>query len=191
MRHAWRALSQWRTAAEVVDHAEDLRDLGQALRREDRADRLLDLATVAASYDQDLGDEDLAQLFAARLISQSQADIAALVVPTGGDDASEEPVIITKGTLRAVARLHGDEALEHKNRLTDGRLAVARVIGYGRDSRRAHLALMELSNRICLPEPDQECTICPVEAFCASSRKSEQANQMLPGLANLSIKTEG
>ena len=41
--------------------------------------------------------------------------------------------------------------VDRKNRLTDGRLAVARMVGFGDYSRAAHLGLIELANSWCRP----------------------------------------
>ena len=46
------------------------------------------------------------------------------------------------------------QTLERKNRMTDGRLAVARMIGYGEKARDAQLALIEIAASICRPRTD-------------------------------------
>jgi DNA (cytosine-5)-methyltransferase 1 len=178
VRHVWGALKRWTSPDETVAAADALLRIGVLIDRTDRAEALLALARVASDGEHHFSDEDLAALVSSRAITQSQADIAALAVPFGGEDTSEEPVVVTKGVLRVVARLTGEKELEYKNKLTDGRLAVARTIGFGSDSREAHTALMELAARVCRPRP--ECTVCPVERYCASSEKVEQLDAMLP-----------
>ena len=74
----------------------------------------------------------------------SVADLAVLVVPLAGEDDSEEPVLVTKGVLRVASRF-GREPVDRKNRLTDGRLSVARMVGGATNFRRAHLGLIELA----------------------------------------------
>ena len=80
----------------------------------------------------------------------SVADLAVLVVPLSGEDDSEEPVLATKGVLRVASRFWG-EPVDRKNRLTDGRLSVARMVGGAANFRRAHLGLIELANSLCRP----------------------------------------
>ena len=55
-----------------------------------------------------------------------------------------------RGVLRVVARFTGEQVDRH-NRLTDGRLGVARMIGDGSDARDAHLGLIELAAAVCRP----------------------------------------
>ena len=54
--------------------------------------------------------------------------------------------------LRVASRFTGEETLERKNRMSDGRLAVARMIGYGEDARDAQLGLIEMAASMCRPE---------------------------------------
>ena len=55
-----------------------------------------------------------------------------------------------RGVLRVVARFTGEQ-VDRRNRLTDGRLGVARMIGNGSDAREAHLGLIELAAAVCRP----------------------------------------
>ena len=66
--------------------------------------------------------------------------------------SSEEPVLVGRGVLRVAARFAGEPTLERRNRMSDGRLAVARMIGGGSDARDAHLGLVELAAAVCRPE---------------------------------------
>ena len=63
--------------------------------------------------------------------------------------------------LRVAARFTGEETFERKNRMSDGRLAVARMIGYGDNAREAHLGLIELAAAVCRPEI-RACDGCPL-----------------------------
>jgi DNA (cytosine-5)-methyltransferase 1 len=56
--------------------------------------------------------------------------------------------------------------VDRKNKMTDGRMAVARMIGFGPDARHAHLGLIELANSLCRPE-NPACGECPLTAQCA------------------------
>ena len=101
------------------------------------------------------------------------ADLAILVVSRRREDESEEPVLVTKGVLRVAARFIGDP-VDRRNRLTDGRLEVARMIGDDSDARAAHLGLIELANTLCRPvEP--VCTACPLQKLLPESRRSAAA----------------
>jgi len=71
------------------------------------------------------------------------------------------------------------EAQQKRNQVTDGRIAVARMIGMGDNSRVAHVAMMELAAAVCRPAlPD--CTRCPLARWCASDRTAEIALSQLP-----------
>ena len=66
-----------------------------------------------------------------------------------------------RGVLRVVARFTGEQ-VDRRNRLTDGRLGVARMIGDGSDARDAHLGLIELAAAVCRPA-EPSCVECPLE----------------------------
>ena len=76
----------------------------------------------------------------------------------------EDPVIAGFGVLRVAARFQGI-AVDRQNKLSDGRLALARMIGGDDTSHEAHLALIELANGICGPQRP-ECGHCPLEPWC-------------------------
>lgn len=102
-------------------------------------------------------------------LPDSVIDLATLVVSGGTrgheDEGVEEPVLVTKGVLR-VARRFQASPVDRKNKMTDGRMAVARMIGFGPDARHAHLGLIELANSLCRPE-NPACEKCPLTAHCA------------------------
>lgn len=77
---------------------------------------------------------------------------------------SEEPVIAVKGVLRVTSRYQGTDT-ETRNRQSEGRLSVARMLGMTGDSRDAHLALFELARTVCTPETPF-CSACPLELKC-------------------------
>ena len=82
-----------------------------------------------------------------------------------------------RGVLRAVARFTGEQ-VDRRNRLTDGRLGVARMIGNGSDARDAHLGLIELAAAVCRPA-EPLCVRCPLEALCHSSQAESQRKSQL------------
>jgi DNA (cytosine-5)-methyltransferase 1 len=99
------------------------------------------------------------------------------------DDDAEEPVLSGRGVLRVAARFTGEQTLERKNRMSDGRLAVARMIGYGDNSRDAHLGLIELAAALCRPD-SRACDVCPLTETCASSPGQRQETLFLKEQAN-------
>lgn len=81
-------------------------------------------------------------------------DLAALAVPGGS------PVTRMRGSTNRFlsrracfgwARRFQANAADRRNKMTDGRMAVARMIGFGPDARYAHLGLIELANSLCRP----------------------------------------
>ena len=101
--------------------------------------------------------------------AEAVAELAVLAVPSrSDDDDSEEPVLAARGVLRVASRFTGEETLERKNRMTDGRLAVARMIGYGDNARDAQLGLIELAASR-MPPGRRVCDVCPLAETCASS----------------------
>ena len=102
-------------------------------------------------------------------IPAALADLVELALPVSKDGKdSEEPVLITKGVLRVASRFLGNDA-DKRNVQTDGRIAVAAMIGFGDQSRSAHLGLIALGTEICLVEKPR-CSTCPVRQWCASSQ---------------------
>lgn len=96
-------------------------------------------------------------------------DLVELALPSTVDNQeSEEPVLVTKGVLRAASRFQGNDA-DKRNVQTDGRIAVAAMIGFGVDSRSAHLGLIALANEICLVDKPR-CGECPLREWCVSAK---------------------
>lgn len=181
VRSVWPMLVKWSTPQDSVDNAGSLAVIGQWLQREHRTSELLTLAArLVEGHVSDVNDELLEELVTERVLPTVQADMAALVVGVGDEDASEEPVIVNKGVLRVAARFFG-EPVDRRNRLTDGRIAVARMVGFGSTARNAHLALIELANSLCRPV-DPLCLECPLASTCAESRASDMAAGLLPGI---------
>ncbi|MEZ0350694.1 DNA (cytosine-5-)-methyltransferase [Mycobacterium sp. pR1184] len=101
-------------------------------------------------------------------IPSAVADLLELALPINHDGReSEEPVLITKGVLRVASRFQGNDA-DKRNVQTDGRIAVASMIGFGDDSRPAHLGLIALAADVCLVEKPL-CGVCPLSSWCAAA----------------------
>jgi DNA (cytosine-5)-methyltransferase 1 len=170
MRSLWPLLDRFRGPSATVTGAEDLLEIAGWIRRQDRARQLLALARhLTDDGNPDLTDELLTELVSRKAIPPAHADMASLVVGMGDEDSSEEPVIINKGVLRVAANFTG-MIVHRRNRMSEGRIAVARMIGYGSDARTAHLALMELSSSLCRPA-DPLCGQCPLAGLCSEGRK--------------------
>jgi DNA (cytosine-5)-methyltransferase 1 len=163
----WPLVERWKKPADTLAAPDELEEIARWVGRNGRAERLLELADRLAATSQELDSDKT--IHAALRGNESLADLAVLAVPSSSDDDdSEEPVLSGRGVLRVAARFTGEETLERKNRMSDGRLAVARLIGYGDDARDAHLGLIELAAALCRPET-RSCNVCPLAETCASS----------------------
>jgi DNA (cytosine-5)-methyltransferase 1 len=151
-----------------ADLLEGLIDMSRTVGRLNRADTIVALAQRIHEAPRIL-DGPAEEVKSATALPDSVIDLAALVVPGGSlgheDEGLDEPVLVTKGVLR-VARRFQANAVDRKNKMTDGRMAVARMIGFGPDARHAHLGLIELANSLCRPERPA-CEECPLNAHCA------------------------
>ncbi len=163
----WPLVQRWNTPADTLTAPGELEEIARWVDRGNRAKRLLEMARRLAETPELL--ENDRTIHDALKGAEAVADLAVLAVPCGvDDDDSEEPVLAGRGVLRVASRFTGEEALERKNRMSDGRLAVARIIGYGDTARDAHLGLIELAAAICRPEA-RVCELCPLAGTCASS----------------------
>lgn len=168
----WPLLSSHQTPGQTLMKAADLREIAGWINREERAEQILTLAEDLHQLGvSEIDDALLANLVSTKRLSKAHADMAALVVGSEGPDTTEEPVITNKGLLRVAARYVG-KPVDLTNRLTDGRVTVARMIGYGESARSAHLALIDLANGLCRATP--ECAQCPLNASCATSSVKTQ-----------------
>jgi len=167
MQFIWPLIARWEKPGDTLAASSELQEIARWLDRAGRAERLLQVAGRLADTSEAL-DSDRT-IHAALAGNDAPADLAVLAVPSvTDDDDSEEPVLVGRGVLRVAARFIGEKTLERKNRMSDGRLAVARMIGYGDKARDAHLGLIELAAAICRPET-RACDVCPLAMSCASS----------------------
>lgn len=143
-----------------------LRSLADGIGRSGRAEQLEELARQMVEHPDALWAARIDRLLLPAIAS-STADLAELVVPTIDEDGqeSEEPILTGKGVLRVASRIFGND-VDKRNKLTDGRLAVARLIGIGEKSRQAQLGLIELAASVCLVE-QPTCSLCPLVEHCA------------------------
>ena len=164
LRSIWPLITRWEKPGDTIAAADELTEISRWIDRAARSERLLELADrLAATPDVLNSDRDV---HGALRGFDSSADLAVLAVPSAADDDdAEEPVLSGRGVLRVASRFTGEETLERKNRMSDGRLAVARMIGYGETARDAHLGLVELAASLCRPEA-KGCHICPLSETC-------------------------
>lgn len=159
----WPLLATYATPRDATVDTERLTEILSWVDRADRAQALVEVARILC--DRPFATvEDLDALVADHIVPQAVALMAQLVITD-----SEEPVVATAGALRVVTRFQANP-LGRKNRNSDGRLAVAKVIGFGTNARIAQLALIELGNEVCTPT-DPRCDECPLAAWCAAARR--------------------
>lgn len=171
---AWTAVRSLDTPEKTLEAIEVIKRLARGWDREARSDLVAETAAWFVDRPELLGPGATAQEIAqAPHVSASIADLACRVVP--GD--SEDPVLAGFGVLRVAARFQGD-SVDRKNRQSDGRLAIARMVGGAERSHHAHLALIELANGICGPTRPR-CGECPLEVWCVEAR-SNPVQPMLP-----------
>lgn len=174
----WPLVERWEKPADTLAAPGELAEIARWVGRGSRAERLLEIAERLAETPQEL-DSDRTIRTALRG-AEAAADLAVLAVPSGTDDDDcEEPVLAGRGVLRVASRFTGEETLERKNRMSDGRLAVARMIGYGDAARDAHLGLIELAAAVCRPEA-RACDVCPLAETCTSSQAQRHPVLFLP-----------
>ncbi len=171
-RLLWPLIRRWDTPTAALEAEEQILQTGEWIGRRDRAERLVDTARWLVNNPDALNILDMTAKI--RGISSSVLDLAVLTVPAVDVDASEEPVLITRGVLRVVARYRGDD-VDRRNRLSDGRLAVARLLGGPGSGRVPHLALIELASTCCRPA-EPVCGHCPLSGSCRTA-VTEQARQ--------------
>ena len=143
--------------------ADQLSELLEGLGRHSRVKTVADLNAQIHADPKALweGTIDRSRLPA---LSAVVADLLELAAPT---EKSEEPVLGSKGVLRVTARVLGTD-VDKRNKQTDGRLAVARMIGIGPRSRDAHLGLIRLASDVCTVD-DPSCDRCPLQHMCVTS----------------------
>jgi DNA (cytosine-5)-methyltransferase 1 len=161
----WRVLSAIPTPDLTASSSRLLR-LGLApLGRDDRVDDLVDIAATLESVEVDPEIVPEAAIRSLGVLAPAVIDLAYRVHPGSADDGSDGAVLATVAAVRVASRYFGDSVDENRNRSSDGRLAVARLIGGEEHSHDAHLALIELGNSVCSPGvPD--CGRCPLSASC-------------------------
>ena len=163
----WPLLEKFSNPADLLQGQDELQEVAAWLGREDRAERICSVAQRLNS-EPDISDDALAELVQEGLIGPAVAELVMLVQPT-----AEEPVIASSGALRVASRFNQNRR-GRMNRNTDGRIAIAKLIGYGAESRSAHLALMELGESVCTPAVPS-CAHCPLRSWCLTAPSHAEA----------------
>jgi DNA (cytosine-5)-methyltransferase 1 len=83
----------------------------------------------------------------------------------------EDTLIVSAATLRVVARLTGS-VVDQERRLSDGRVAVGRLIGSGESVPWLNASLNALGSSICTPEKPN-CSACPLREDCVSATPAD------------------
>lgn len=160
----WPLLAKLDTPARAVEHSAEVKEVAAAAGRSERAAGVLAAAKWFVAHPESL--ESWETMTNAPHVGPGAAVVAALVDPTCGPN----PVVVSSTTLRVAARVLGSDVDQRRSR-SDGRLAIARLIGgpaAGRadESRIAMAAMMELAASMCGPS-DTECASCPLNGVCS------------------------
>lgn len=106
-------------------------------------------------------------------VLEGPADVAAALKLKPADRAlfrllmGEDVMLVTQPSLRVAAKVHLSKS-NLVNRLTDGRIDLARLIGGGPEAPSRTAALRLIATKICLPDrPD--CQRCPISEWCKSA----------------------
>lgn len=186
IRQVWAMLRMWPDPVDTLKNTALLRTVGRMSRRADRIEGILNIAQLLSEETHVLDEDGIAGLPG---VGRPLAQLAVLAAPTEATESSslavpsadfetaqsrlgvaaqeitsEEPVLSRAALLRVAARYTG-EPVDVRNRLTDGRLAIARMIGGGVDAREAELGLIELAAAVCRPTSPL-CSECPLRATC-------------------------
>jgi DNA (cytosine-5)-methyltransferase 1 len=170
VRYIWPLIKSWHHPQDVLANAGTLREIAHWIARERRAEQVLETAAWLVANSEAFGTSD--GLARAPHITRAIADLAVLAVASSDGIEGEEPVLVTKGVLRVAARFSGD-AVDRRNRLSDGRLGIARMIGLDANARLAHLAIMELASTLCRPTLPPKCGPCPLSDLCEGAASRE------------------
>ncbi|MCT1515629.1 DNA cytosine methyltransferase [Dietzia cercidiphylli] len=143
-----------------------LANMAEGVGRSGRAEQLRELAAQMGENPEALWAPTIDRSLLPA-VSASVGDLAELAVPTRNPDGqeSEEPILTGRGVLRVASRFLGND-VDKRNKMTDGRLAVSRLIGIGENSREAQLGLIELAASICIIDRPA-CSLCPLRDHCA------------------------
>lgn len=160
-RTLWPVLAKLGSPAATVENGDQLREMAGWIDRVSQAEKVLE---TASWFDEHPGTLDTVDgMQSAPHVSETIADLAARVAP----GVDEDPVLVTKGVLRVAARYSGTN-VDRRNSRSDGRIALARLIGAEDEiSDHAFLGVIELAECICTTSRPA-CRQCPLRSSCAT-----------------------
>lgn len=161
----WPVVEGWSTPALFAADAEKVAEVGAWLHKDEAVTALLEAARTMGEDGGPLDDDHLAQLVSRGLVRRAASELAMIADPEG-----EEPVIANTAALRVAGRFFQGSERWLKNRNSDGRIAVGRLIGFDEESRQAQIALVELGARLCTPKAPR-CGDCPLAEWCRYPRR--------------------
>jgi DNA (cytosine-5)-methyltransferase 1 len=156
----WPVISSWASPDLFVEDSAKAEEIGTWLHKEATVEALIEAARAVVGDNASLDDEHLELLVSRKLLRRSASELAMIADPEG-----EEPVIANTAALRVAGRFFQGRERWLKNRNSDGRIAVARLIGFDEESRQAQIALVELGARLCTPKAPG-CHACPLSTWC-------------------------
>lgn len=161
----WPVVEAWSTPELFAADAEKVAEVGAWLHKDEAVTALLEAARTMGEDGGPLDDDHLAQLVSRGLVRRAASELAMIADPEG-----EEPVIANTAALRVAGRFFQGSERWLKNRNSDGRIAVGRLIGFDEESRQAQIALVELGARLCTPKAPG-CGECPLAEWCRYPRR--------------------
>lgn len=178
---AWPLLEKLGTPADTLLNGKDVFDL--LIEPAKKSGLGESLRSAAEWYEQELGEHFIlaSTMSANPFVGETVARLAEIVaVPE-----SDIPIHNSQGALRVAAR-HSGQPVDRINKGSDGRIAIARLVGgsvlrrSNDQARKAHLALLELAESNCIAGTPS-CSSCPLRASCHFAAKNYDADAQLFG----------
>ena len=164
MRSLWPLVARWEHPGRDAGSRAELREIGKWLNRESagRADSGHRRGSWPQSRSSSTTTTPIRRIPG---VNEAVADLAVLAVaPRRGRRSPRSRCWPGAGCCGSRPGSPASE-VDRRNRLTDGRLGVARMIGGGSDARQAHLGLIELAAAVC-GRAEPACVNCPLAKLC-------------------------
>jgi DNA (cytosine-5)-methyltransferase 1 len=155
----WPLLKSIKTPRDALASRERILEFSEWIDRTGQAERVL--SSAAWLVEQPAALDSMAGMNLVPNVTGATSALAAHVAP----GPNEDPVIATSGMLRVAARFT-NTPVDRRNSGTDGRIAIARMIGAeDQTSDKAFLGLIELAETVCVTSRPS-CTSCPLQSHC-------------------------
>ena len=161
----WPVIKGWSSPEFFLSHADEAVEVGSWMGKDQAVAALLEAVRALGEDEGRLDDAHLDRLVVRGLVRRTASELAMIADPEG-----EEPVIANTAALRVAGRFFQGTERWLKNRNSDGRIAVGRLIGFDEQSRQAQIALVELGARLCTPKAPG-CDECPLLQWCRYPRR--------------------